>query len=264
MTGLGQGRVFVVDDDAAVRKGLVHLLEAMGYAAIAHGDGPSFLRAVDDEAPSCALIDLCLPDMPGLDVLASLRDARVDIPVILMAGHPEVQDCVRAMKEGAIDFLAKPLHKDDLLPAIRTAHLASINGQRMRSQSRRASELLAALTVRERQVLALVLEGRRNKEIASTLESQEATVKVHRSRLMRKLGVRSVPELVQLSDCGNLAELVRRDRSLPAAAHVDADAPAPAQAAHSPDLESAWLAANGSWSGFTWTPRVANTRLSDA
>lgn len=261
------GTVYIVDDDASVRTGLVRVVEALGYAAIACADGPSFLRAVDESAPACALIDACLPGLSGLDVLSSLRDARVGIPVILMTGRPQVQDCVRAMKEGAIDFLTKPLHKDDLLAAIRTAHLASINGQRKRSESRRAAELLARLTVRERQVLALVLEGRRNKEIASTLDSQEATVKVHRSRLMRKLGVRSVPELVQLSDAGNLAALLRRDRATPSTASADAHSSpdaAVAPAPHSSELERVWLAANGSWSGFTWTPRIANTRRSDA
>lgn len=258
-----QATVYVVDDDATVRKGLVRILEALGYSVSAHADGPSFLRAVDDEAPACALVDACLPGMQGLDVLAGARDAGMGIPVILMTGHPEVQGCVRAMREGAIDFLTKPLRKEDLLPAIRAAHLASIHGQRLRGEARQATELLGRLTVRERQVLALVLEGRRNKEIAVSLESQEATVKVHRSRLMRKMGVRSVPELVQIAERGKLAALVRRDRAAPAAVPPAADAPRAAPPARGSEAEDAWLAANGSWSGFTWTPRAANSRPTD-
>ena len=256
--------VYVVEDDASVRKGLVRVLEALGHAVEAHADGSSFLESVDPEAPSCVLLDACLPGMPGLEVLASLRDRRIDIPVVFMTGNPE-STCVRAMKEGVVDFLLKPLHKDDLVSAIGTAHLLSVNRQRARNESLRAGELLARLTVRERQVLALVLEGRRNKEIAAALDSQEATVKVHRSRLMRKLGVRSVPDLVRIGDCGNLAAFVQRDREAPydaeaaddvfeASANDDALNDYPA-VAPSP-AESAWRAANGSWSGFTWTSRA--------
>lgn len=260
-----KSRVYVVDDDASVRRGLVRVLEAMGHSVDAYADGASFLESVEHEAPSCVLLDASLPGMPGLDVLSSLRDRRVDIPVVFMTGHPEVATCVRAMKEGVVDFLLKPLHKDDLASAIATAHLLSVNRQRARNESLRAGELLARLTVRERQVLALVLEGRRNKEIAAALDSQEATVKVHRSRLMRKLGVRSVPDLVRIGDCGNLAAFVQRDREAPHDAEpvedvfdagADDDAANDyAEVASSP-AESAWRAASGSWSGFTWNSRA--------
>ena len=230
----------------------------------AHADAASFLRAADDDAPTCALVDAGLPDMPGTAVIAALRDARVDIPVILMTGNPDVHECVRAMREGAIDFLAKPLDEGDLVSAIRTAHLSSLEGQRTRIESRRAMGLLARLTVREREVLALVLEGRKNKQIAAALTSQEATVKVHRSRLMRKLCVRSVPELVHLAECGGLDVSVARERGTTAAIPIEACAPRAPRAAHDSKAQSAWLAANGSWSGFTWTRRAANTRLPDA
>ena len=120
-----QGTVYVVDHDASVREGLTSLLGMRGYAVLAHTDGPSFLlaAAAAADAPACALVDAGLAGMPGLDVLAALRDARVGVPVILMTGNPEVRECVRAMRAGAIDFLTKPLHQDELLSAIRVAHL---------------------------------------------------------------------------------------------------------------------------------------------
>ena len=261
-----QSRVYVVDDDASVRKGLARVLEALGHAVKAYADGASFLESVEPDAPSCVLLDACLPGMPGLDVLASLRNRRIDIPVVFMTGRPEVSTCVRAMKEGVVDFLLKPLHKDDLVASIRTAHLLSVNRQRARNESVHAGGLLARLTVRERQVLALVLEGRRNKEIAATLDSQEATVKVHRSRLMRKLGVRSVPDLMRIGACGNLAALVQRDREAPEESGTVDEAYDVAGAGDNaanddpPDApstaESAWRTANGTWSGFTWTSRA--------
>ncbi|MFO1306474.1 MAG: response regulator [Burkholderiales bacterium] len=259
-----QGTVYVVDDDASLRRRLVRILESWGYATVAHADAASFLIAADDDAPTCALVDARLPDTPGLAVIAALRDARVDLPVILMTDQPSVPDCVRAMREGAIDFLPKPLREDELLDAVRIAHLSSLEAHRLRGESRRAMDLLARLTVREREVLALVLEGRRNKEIAAALASQEATVKVHRSRLMRKLCVRSVPELVQLAECGRLEAPVRRDRDAPAGMPLAAYPSRAPGTTHESRARSAWLAANGSWSGFTWTRRLSGTRLPDA
>lgn len=254
-------KVFVVDDDGSVRSGLTRILVALGYAVEAFADGASFLAKVDDQAPACALVDVCLRAMTGLDVVAELRNRRLDIPVILMTGHPEIPTCVRAMKEGVVDFLLKPLGKDDLVAAIMTAHLISINRQSARIHSRRAEELLARLTPREREVLALVLEGRRNKEIAAALESQEATVKVHRSRLMRKLGVNSVPDLVRLGGHRDLAALMRRREVSATAAEGAAPGAegrlegrvrashvqAPVNAEINP-----WFDASGSWAGFTW------------
>lgn len=254
-------RVFIVDDDAGVRGGLTRILRALGYGVEVFADGPTFLRGVDDEAPTCALVDVCLPGMTGLDIVADLRNRRLDIPVVFTTGHPEIATCVRAMKEGAIDFLLKPLRKADLISAIMSAHLQSIRRHHARNESRRAEQLLAKLTAREREVLALVLEGRRNKEIAALLESQEATVKVHRSRLMRKLGVSSVPDLVRIGDHGNLAALMRHDDRDPADRDVlpglrSAPVQGRGQASYRRDpLDPAinpWFDASGTWSGFTW------------
>jgi FixJ family two-component response regulator len=243
--------VYVVDDDAAARRGLVQLLDALGYAAQPCASGEEFLAALRDEAPCCVLIDAALSGMSGLDVLADLRNRRMDIAVVFMSAHPDFAVCVRAMKGGVVDFLRKPLRKDDLVSAIASAHLLSLNRQHARSEFRRARELLDRLTLREREVLALVLEGRRNKEIAAALASQEATVKVHRSRLMRKLGVRSVPDLVRIGYSANLALSTRATRPARGVAGTDrrdvAELPQPSE-------PNAWLDANGTWSGFTWRP----------
>ena len=254
-------KVFIVDDDASVRSGLTRILVALGYSVEAFADGASFLANVDDEAPGCALVDVCLDGMTGLDIVAHLRNRRVDIPVVLMTGHPDIPTCVQAMKEGVVDFLLKPLRKDDLVAAITSAHLVSINRQSVRSHARRAEQLLARLTPREREVLALVLEGRRNKEIAAVLDSQEATVKVHRSRLMRKLGVTSVPQLVRIGGHRDLAGLAR-GREVPQAAEGEVAAREAmrrggrAQASRHPAAAAVpgnpWFEASGSWAGFTW------------
>ena len=254
-------KVFIVDDDASVRSGLTRILVALGYSVEAFADGASFLANVDDEAPGCALVDVCLDGMSGLDIVADLRNRRLDTPVVLMTGHPEIPTCVRAMKEGVVDFLSKPLRKDDLVAAIMSAHLISINRQSARSHARRAEQLLARLTPREREVLALVLEGRRNKEIAAVLDSQEATVKVHRSRLMRKLGVTSVPELVRIGGHRDLAGLMRR-REVPGPAAGDVAARqvvlggGRVQASRRPAVAAVpanpWFEASGSWAGFSW------------
>jgi FixJ family two-component response regulator len=256
-----QGNVHVVDDDASVRRSLSSLLGALGYKVECWTDGPSFLRAVDGSAPSCALVDARLAGNAGLEVIAALRDLRIDIPVIFITGHPEIRTCVQAMKAGAVDFLLKPLRVDELAHAIRSAHLLSINRQHARAEAQRCQRLLACLTVRERQVLALVLEGRRNKEIAATLESQESTVKVHRSRVMRKLGARSIPDLVRIGTSGNLTGLLLRDREPLSPARLlrssGSETCAASDAAESPN---AWFGAAGTWSGFTWPSAVPPTR----
>jgi FixJ family two-component response regulator len=250
---MGQSTVHVVDDDTSVRKGLSRILSALGHTVECWADGSSFFQAPESSAPSCALVDACLAGSSGLDVITALCNRRIDIPVIFITGHPEIRICVHAMKAGAVDFLMKPLRKDELARAISSAHLLSVNRQHARDEAQRSERLLASLTVRERQVLGLVLEGRRNKEIAATLDSQEATVKVHRSRLMRKLGARSVPDLVRIGETGNLTGLLLRDRE-------PADAisrPTERGTRRGPDADraespSAWFGATGTWSGFTW------------
>lgn len=254
--------VYVVDDDAPVVRGLVRVLAVLGYEACAFDSADAFLAQVTDEAPACVLLDALIRPRSGLDVLDELGLRGIGIPVIFISGHADVESCASAMKRGAVDYLLKPLSMRALGAAITDAHAVSAARHRTRQQSERAQALLARLTAREREVLNLVLAGRRNKEIASVLESQEATVKVHRSRLMHKLEVRSIPELVQLASLSRsepaaeakVVPLVQPARRAGAATRRRGTPPA-AEAERLPGVDDAWSAATGTWTAFTW-PRA--------
>jgi len=253
--------VYIVDDDALVVRGLARVLRLLRYAVTAYDSADAFLAEVSGEAPACVLLDAFMQPTSGLDVLGELKRKGIDIPVIFISGHADVASCARAMKRGAVDYLVKPLSMRELELAITEAHSISAARHRARFEVERAQALLARLTLREREVLNLVLAGRRNKEIANALTSQEATVKVHRSRLMHKLEVKSIPELVQLASCG------RCDNA--AATNVPALEPPPRRdgnvvgrrralqraAAEGSRGENPWTAATGTWTAFTW-PRA--------
>lgn len=245
--------VYVVDDDASVVRGLVRVLGVLGYAVAAYDSADAFLAEVTEEAPACVLLDALMQPKSGLDVLAELKLKGIDVPAIFISGHADVASCARAMKRGAVDYLLKPLSMRELELAIIEAHSISAVRHRARFQVERAQALLARLTRRERQVLNLVLAGRRNKEIASALASQEATVKVHRSRLMHKLEVRSIPELVHLASFGGSENVGarepahRRDTSAAGRRAVLQRA-----AGDGSRWDNPWSAATGTWTAFTW------------
>lgn len=192
--------VFIVDDAAAVRDSLESLLRSVGQAAASYGSAQAFLEAARPDLPSCLVLDVRLPEQSGLDLQRGLARAGIDMPVIVITGHGDVPMSVTAMKAGAIDFLTKPVRDQDLLDAIQRG----IRLDRDRRAEARQLELLqarhAALTPREREVMALVADGLANKQIAATLELKEVTVKVHRAQVMRKLEARSLPELVRMAD----------------------------------------------------------------
>ncbi len=280
--------VYVVDGERSVLTGLTRLLSETGYRVIAFDSAGSFLSGVHLDAPSCILLDMCLPDRDGFDVLAILRERRIELPIIFTTARGDIATCVRAMKAGVVDFLTKPIGKSELLDAIARAQVISTNWHAARIEASLACKLLSRLTIREGQVLVLLLSGRRNKEIAGALFSQEATVKVHRSRLMRKLEVRSLVELVRFSrylapppvletetrnlcrdDSRESAALTSLYRS---AGSPDADStPTPDAEVHpyfaeneAADLErlpsransmaaNPWEDAAGTWTAFSWT-----------
>jgi FixJ family two-component response regulator len=251
-------RVYVADGDAAVVRGLVRMLGVLGYDVVSFDSADGFLAGVSDHAPACALLDAYLRPNGELDVLDELERRGTCVPVILMSGHADVESCVNAMKHGAVDYLLKPILMSVLETAIVAAHAISAARYSARQHVERAQMLLARLTTREREVLDLVLAGRRNKEIASALASQEATVKVHRSRLMHKLQVRSIPELVQLTSLGrnDAAEASNVVPLAPAMSRVQASAgrrqAAPRAETVRPAPDNAWAAAGGTWTRFTW------------
>ncbi len=199
------GLVHIVDDDAAIRVGLSSLVRSVGYGARLYGSANEFLQSELPAVSSCLLLDVRMPGTNGLDLQESLRRHGILFPVVLMTGFADVQMSVRGLKAGALDFLTKPLRHQDVLDAVaaaierdreRRAAQAAIDTIRVRAES---------LTPRERQVMELVTAGKMNKQIASELKLSQITVKMHRGAMMRKMGVRSVADLVRSAEALRLA-----------------------------------------------------------
>ena len=192
--------VSVVDDDAAVRASLVRLLSAAGYNVQAFASAAEFLARDRPVGPSCLVLDVRMPGATGLDLQQTLAGAVHQIPIVFITGHGDISMSVKAMKAGAVDFLAKPFERKDLLDAIERA---IAKDTRMLGAEARVDEIqkrVALLTPREGQVFALVVTGMPNKQIASRLGVGEKTVKVHRGRVMDKMQAGSLAELVRLAD----------------------------------------------------------------
>ena len=193
-------RVFVVDDDDAVRQSLQNLLRSVGLQVEVFGSAPEFLASKIPNVPSCLVLDVRLPDMSGLDFQAELAKAKIMIPIVFITGHGDIPMTVRAMKGGAVEFLPKPFREQDLLDAVRIG----LERDRARRESESAVSKLRtdfeSLTAREQQVIALVTSGLMNKQIAGEIGVSEITVKVHRSNVMRKMGAKSLADLVRMAD----------------------------------------------------------------
>jgi FixJ family two-component response regulator len=195
--------VFVVDDYAPVRSSISRLLRAAGFAVAAFGSPQEFLAQYDPRIPGCLVLDLDMPAVNGFELQRILAKKGSVLPIIFLTGHGDIPKSVRAMKHGASDFLTKPVNDEDLLAAIRVA-IEKDRG--LRREQTNLSEIrahLATLTPREREVLEYVVTGKLNKQIAGDLGTVEQTVKVHRARVMQKMKVQSVAELVRLTErCG--------------------------------------------------------------
>jgi FixJ family two-component response regulator len=192
--------VFIIDDNVHVRDGLKALLESVGIKCETFKSTNDFLHRKHADEVGCLILDIRLPGTGGLDFQDQLVKANVEIPIIFITGHGDIPMSVKAMKAGAVEFLTKPLRDQDVLNAVRVA-LERASQQRERHKALtvlRAS--FEALTARERRVMALVVAGFMNKQIAAKLEISEATVKAHRHNLMAKMGARSVVELVRMAD----------------------------------------------------------------
>ena len=192
--------VFVVDDDASVRRGLARLLKAHGYQVQVFATAREFLHHDGDHGNACLVLDLQLPGLSGLDLQAELAAAGRTMPIVFVTGHGDVPSSVRAMKAGAVDFLPKPVRAATLLEAVRTAVERDLRARRARETVDAAKARLRTLTPREREVLALVVAGKLNKQVAFDLGITLKTVKAHRGRIMEKLGASSVAELVRLAE----------------------------------------------------------------
>ncbi|HJU66720.1 MAG TPA: response regulator [Gemmatimonadaceae bacterium] len=192
--------VYVVDDDLSVREALRSMIRSVGLRCETFASAREFLRHSRVDGPACLVLDVMLPDLSGLDLPAELSRHGADIPTVFMTGHGTIPMSVRAMKAGAVEFLTKPFSGDDLLSAIHQALDRDRDARRTRAANAAVAAELEKLTPRERDVLDLVVTGRLNKEIAAQLGIAEQTVKQHRGRIMRKLGARSVPDLVRLAE----------------------------------------------------------------
>ena len=190
--------VYVVDDDSSIRQALSGLLRSVGLRVETFGSAKEFLGAPRAEAPACLVLDVRLPDGSGLDLPEELRNLDVPLPVIFITGHGTIPISVRAMKSGALEFLTKPFRDEDLLGAIDVALDRDRAARVDRSEMTDARHRIERLTPREHEVLELVVAGKMNKQIAAQLGTAEQTVKQHRGRVMRKLQVDSVAELVRL------------------------------------------------------------------
>jgi FixJ family two-component response regulator len=192
--------VHIVDDDDSIRFGLEGLFRSVGLIARAYSSVQDFLRADRLDGPGCIVLDVRLPGTNGLDFQDKLVSLGINLPVVLMTGHGDIPMSVRAMKAGAVDFLPKPFRDQDMIDAV----TAAIN----RDQLQRATETrafavtdrYATLSPREREVMALVTAGKMNKQIAADLGLSEVTVKIHRGAAMRKMGARSLADLVRMAD----------------------------------------------------------------
>ncbi len=190
--------VFMVEDTQDVRMSLSRLLTAAGYQVRSFESAERFLNEQDAEAPGCLLLDVCLPGLSGAELQHRLITSGIARPIVFMTGLTDIQISVDAMKRGAIDFLTKPIDKERLFPAIEQAFCRDGEQRGELAVQRAIERHLDSLTARERQVLEQVICGRLNKQIAADLGIGEKTVKVHRGRVMAKMAVRSVAELVQL------------------------------------------------------------------
>ncbi len=201
MTGPVTGRevVALIDDDESVRRALARRLRAAGHVVEAFATPQAFLERHAEIAPGCVVTDLQMPGMSGLDLQATLAAAGADVPFVFISGHGDVATGVAAMRAGAVHFLQKPFPDSEILAAIREALSLAASRTAARSARDAAARAHAQLTPRERDVFALVVEGLMNKVIADRLGVAEKTVKIHRARVMDKMGARSVADLVRMA-----------------------------------------------------------------
>lgn len=192
--------IHIIDDDPSMRSSLMNLAEAAGLPARAYESVDRFLTEHEVALAGCLLLDVRLPGVNGLEFLAKMTELGVQLPAILITGHGDIPMTVQGMRAGAIDFLEKPFRNNEVLDAVSRAF--AVDRARRRDQQSRADleTRYASLSARERQVMARVTAGKMNKQVAGDLELSEITVKVHRGSLMRKMGVRTLADLVKMSE----------------------------------------------------------------
>ena len=192
--------VHVVDDDASLCAALECLFESVGLDTLTYGAARDFLNASLADQPGCIVIDIRLPDMSGLEFQAQLTQVGVHLPVIMMTGYGDIPMTVRAMKRGAMDFLSKPFRDQDMLDAVMVAIERDRQRRTADDNASQVRQLFGTLTPREQQVMMLVTTGKMNKQVAGELGVSEITAKIHRGAAMRKMGARTLADLVRMAD----------------------------------------------------------------
>ncbi|MBW7966412.1 response regulator transcription factor [Bradyrhizobium sp. BR 10261] len=192
--------VYVVDDDASMRRALTNLFESVGLKVEAFGSAPQLLQAKPPQVPSCLVLDIRLPGVSGLELQSDLAKANIHTPIIFITGHADIPMTVRAMKGGAIDFLTKPVRDQDILDAVQAAIERDRKRRDLNKTVSNVRSRFESLTSRERDVLALVTSGLMNKQVAAQLGLAEITVKIYRGQIMRKMGAKSLADLVRMSE----------------------------------------------------------------
>ena len=209
---MSEPTVFIIDDDPSARRGITRLVRAADLQAESFASAGEFLASGKCDLPGCIVLDVRMPEMTGPELQAELGRSEHCLPIIFLSGHADVPIAARAMKRGAVDFLTKPVDRDDLLAAIRVSLEQDAKNRNRRAEHTALNELINMLTPREREVMTYVITGMLNKQIAGELDISEETVKIHRGRVMQKLGVASVAELVRLCEKSGIPPAEPRDR----------------------------------------------------
>jgi FixJ family two-component response regulator len=197
--------VFLIDDDASVRKGVSRLLRSAGYKCETFASANDFLAREQHPGPACLIVDVRMPGLNGMELQEALMQRRREEQLVFITGHGDISMCSQAMKAGAVDFLPKPFGDDQLLECVARALSRSTEQRQRTGEKSKARRLLDSLTPREFEVMQLVVAGMLNKQIAAELAIAEKTVKVHRGRVMQKLGITSVAELVRAVEKAGVA-----------------------------------------------------------
>jgi FixJ family two-component response regulator len=200
ITTEAEGTVFVIDDDASVRSSIERLLSSVGFTVQAFESAQKFLISSRPEGPACLVLDVHLPGLSGLDLQRELRRSQINIPIIFITGHGDIDTTVRAMKAGAVEFLTKPFRTRVLLDAVRAAIERDRAADRARCESEELHRRYNRLSPRERQVMSLIVAGLLNKQMAGELATTERTIKFHRANIMEKMKAESLAELVKMAE----------------------------------------------------------------